>query len=147
MGTIATIADVTDPTPLGKLGNLAKGAKMAGVMGGLSKVVKNADEASDLAKAIKGMGKTGRIGKAGDISFPARNTAEAIKVEQALKQTGRIPENALLQIGEKQPIEALEHLAGKPAGMSKIRIPKDEMLDVLEEFPQLRKQKRFSGKL
>lgn len=148
LGTIATIADLTDPTPFGKLGSLAKGAKGAAMMGALGKVASKADEASDVAKAIKGMGKESRISaKAGDISFPARHEAEARKVQEILEQQGKIPEGSMLQLGERQPIQAMEHMAGKPAGTPKAALSKEDLLQTLEDFPQLRKQKRFSGKL
>lgn len=130
LGALATITDLgADPT------NLVPGGAF-----------KKLPAALGMAKGIKGMGKGQRgLSKVGDVEFPAASAAEALKIQQALKQTGKVPEGAILQIGERLPVQAREELVQK-AGLARAKIPQEEMLDVMRQFPNLRKMKKYGGR-
>lgn len=136
LGTLATMGDIADP------------AAMIPMVGPLAKI-KNAEQilenAPEMAQAIKGMGKAERaMSKVGDISFPARNAAEAMKIEQALKATKRVPEQATLQVGERAPIQMKESLLGRDT-LRKTDLTKEELDEVLYDFPILRELKKYGG--
>jgi len=93
-------------------------------------------------KAIKGMKKMERaLSKVGDVSFPAANEAIATTVAKALKKQGRVPESAVLQLGEKAPLEMQEALLGQ--GTKSIKIPKASFRETLEDFPIVREKRNI----
>jgi hypothetical protein len=120
LAALATLGDVVDP------------ANAIPMVGPLMKA----------PKAIKGMKKMERaLSKVGDVEFPAENIAKAMQVEGALKKTGRVPESAVLQLGEKAPVEMAESIIGP--GTKSIRMPKAEMDAALEQFPVIREQRKM----
>ena len=127
LGALATIAETADPTSL---------VPMVGPMAKLPKALKATNV---LESGIKGMGRGERaLSKVGDIQFPARSTAEAMKIEEALKQAGRVPEKSMLQVGERAPIEMREALTSP-------KLSKEELGEVVEQFPSLRRLRRYGG--
>lgn len=126
LGAIATVADVAlDPLNLVPGGSARHGMKAA--------------------KGIKGMGKGERVlSKVGDIEFPARNQAEAMKVADALKKQKRVPEGSVLTTGERVPVETKEALLRKRP-LRKADLPQKEIEDVLEQFPNLRNIKKYGS--
>jgi len=94
---IATAADVLDPTMLIPGGQTTKIAPMAAKIA--KKISKVAETAETLAKGMY---------KAGNITFPAKNEAEAIKIMNALKAKGDLTGFPVLVKGD----EAAKQISG-----------------------------------
>lgn len=128
---LATAAEMADPS-----------SYIPGV-GPFSKIAKIVKKGKKAPEAIKGMKKMERaLSKVGDISFPAANEAVARKVEKGLKMQGRVPESAVLQLGEKAPVEMREALIGQ--GAKSIRVPQASLRETLEDFPIVREKRNIA---
>lgn len=136
LAALATMGEMADPSAL---------IPMVGPMAKIKNAEKLLEEAPAAAKAIKGMAQGERaLSRVGDVSFPARSTAESMKIAEALKKSGRVPEKATLQVGERAPIEMKENLLGKDT-LRKADLSKEELGEVMTDFPILRQLKKYGG--
>lgn len=115
LGGLATLADVFDPTMLVPGGIEAKAPRTFEALRGLSKV--------------------------GDVSFPARHSAEGLKIAERLKQLGRVPQGSELQLGERMiskpmpggPISAMPDV--KTESTIRDLVGEDDLRSILSQFP------------
>ncbi len=89
---IATALDLGAQIPVGGL--MAKAGVLPGVVGRLAKF--EGAVADDVAKVAPKFDSIKKMFSVGDVSFPAANTAEALKVKRALEASGKIGHNKAL---------------------------------------------------
>ena len=131
LAAIATGADVLDPTML------IPGSAMGKIASPAAKMV--AKGSSSAKKLIGGVAPdlTKGMYKAGDFLFPAKNSAEALQIEKALKAQGKLPGTSTVVKDTRPEL---------PADLGKIKFLDDAInkIDVTEKFPQM--QSLFKAK-
>lgn len=132
---IATASEVLDPTTFIPGGQVGK----------FGKVMKAVSKNPEAAKVIKAFKKPlSKMYKVDDAVFPAKNAAEAMNVRKGLEQTNKVRPNRAIQELSDPNLNVPKAIEGTDT-LRAAKFSGEEWSDIMDQFPQVMRQKKFGG--